>query len=436
MFSLHETTRIWICRAAFVALCLVTTGMVAAWCLAVHLPHYRHGHEEAIYRRLGWHATLHAASTPRPALLLYEGLELSDPASRQLLVRAPFVEVQNAGNAASVTLAYPATINGLRLDALLHSAEQLLQAERHAGPIALRASSLTLHLDGVDRTLNDVEGSCEWGGDQHQIRASFRVASAGEAVPSVAQPVVVEVSLQPKVDSQGECVVKVVTGSAPLPCDLIASWWPAAKRLGPGSTFSGSITGTRTDGRWKLELSGTIDQIDLVSLIAPFPHTLSGTGQLTLDRATVEDGRLVSATGKLIAGPGTISRSLVDAAQNNLQLGIARRTLLSRGNRIAYQQLNLAFDVDATGLSLRGEIPEADGALLVDAQHVVVRQAAVDRLPVVNLLRTLVPQTTVQVPATRETAPLTAFLPVPPVMAPPGSEAPLPGARKIRIGPQ
>ena len=48
----------------------------------------------------------------------------------------------------------------------------------------------------------------------------------------------------------------------------------------------------------------------------------------------------------------------------------------------------------------------------------------------VNLVRTLVPQSTVQVPATRETHELAQLLPIPPTMPPPGSEGPLPRAAR------
>ncbi|MEX2114937.1 MAG: hypothetical protein WD845_17220, partial [Pirellulales bacterium] len=62
-----------------------------------------------------------------------------------------------------------------------------------------------------------------------------------------------------------------------------------------------------------------------------------------------------------------------------------------------------------------------------------VRQGSSGRQPAVNLLRTLVPQSAVHVPATRETNPLAAFLPVPPLVSPAGQEGPLPQARAIIV---
>lgn len=102
-------------------------------------------------------------------------------------------------------------------------------------------------------------------------------------------------------------------------------------------------------------------------------------------------------------------------------------------NRLPYRQLGLAFEVDSAGLTLQGTAAQAPGVVLVGDTQVLVRQAATARLPVVNLVRTLVPQSTVQVPATRETHELARLLPIPPTTPPPGSEGPLPRARTINV---
>ncbi len=91
MFSLHEMTKVRLCRGAFFAFCVLPTCAVLVWCITLALPSYRLAHERAISTRLGWHATLKRASTPRPGVLLYEWLELTDPDTGQLLARLPFV---------------------------------------------------------------------------------------------------------------------------------------------------------------------------------------------------------------------------------------------------------------------------------------------------------------------------------------------------------
>jgi hypothetical protein len=183
-------------------------------------------------------------------------------------------------------------------------------------------------------------------------------------------------------------------------------------------------------------VSGLVRTIELAALLAPFPHMLTGAAELDLKQATIDRGRLESAAGTLTGGPGTISRSLIHAAHNGLGLEVSKQAFLGSAGRLPYRQMNLAFDVDARGLAIRGRGPQAPGVLLVDDAGVLAREPAIERQPVVNLLRTLVPQSAVLVPATRETNGLAAFLPLPPIIPPPGSEAPLPQARSIRVRPQ
>jgi hypothetical protein len=216
----------------------------------------------------------------------------------------------------------------------------------------------------------------------------------------------------------------------------LAPSWSPAQRLGAAATFNGRIAASRDSGRWKLNVSGLVTGIELDSLLAVFPHKLTGTANLTLQHATIEDGRLAAVAGTLAAGPGTISRSLIHSAQDSLALAVSRQAFLDRTSRLPDRRLEMAFDVDASGLSLHGRLPQSPGALLVDDVNVLAREPAIERQPVVNLLRALVPQTAVQVPATQETSGLAAFLPIPPIVPPPGSEAPLPQARAIKVEPR
>jgi hypothetical protein len=433
MFRLHETTRIWWCRTAFVALCLAPTCAVGAWCIAVQLPGYRRGHERAIGELLGCRATLEHVSAPQPGLLLYQGLELSNPDSGQWLVRAPYVEVDRRARYAAVRLAFPSAINGRQLGDVLRHAERFMRGGE-GQQVELSAGNVTLHLADGDQTLSDLGGYFEAGAGQPTLTLRFRLAQASGASGGPAPWAQLKLVQQPGL-SPGRAL-HFTTGGAPLPCSLLASSWPAAGRLGKAATFAGRITATQHATGWKFELGGQLARLELARLLAPFPHQLSGSAELQLSSATVDHGRLERAAGKLTAGPGSISRSLIHAAQAHLRLPAARQAFAGRDNRLPYERLCLAFEIDASGVALRGECPQAAGAVLMDAKQVLLAQPPDERQPVVNLLRTLVPQSAVQVPATDETRPLAAFLPVPPIVPPPGSEAPLPQARSLRVQPQ
>src|SRR5579863_748779 len=158
MLSLHERTKISLCRAAFVALCLAPTCLVALWCLGVRTPAYRRWHEREIGQRLGWQARIGAVHSPRPGTTLYEQVELIDAESHQRLARLPFVEVHQSGGQLTVALPYPATINGMRLDAFWRLTCDALRQTSDWQVMRLEARNLTLRLADGDRTLTDLAG--------------------------------------------------------------------------------------------------------------------------------------------------------------------------------------------------------------------------------------------------------------------------------------
>jgi hypothetical protein len=432
MFSLHDNTRIMLCRAAFVALCVVPTCGVLTWCVAVRGSGYRAAHERAIHDALGWRVQIEDVGLPKPGLTLYQDLEISDVENSQLLIQAPFLEVQAGDNETVLALPFPATVNGLRLDAILRSAERLLRACEANGRYTLSAQNVTLHLNGGDRTLVNCTGMLERDGKRTRLSMSFGLADKQASAASHAK---IEMTIADANDAASPCSVSFKTGGTPLPCILIGSYWPAALRLGTAATFDGRITATRSAGRWNTELAGKLHHVDLSRLMESFPHKLTGSAEIQIDHAEIVDGRIEQAAGKLVAGPGIVSRSLLHAAQQHLGFEPSRQTLLGRDNHLVFRELNLAFDIDQRGLALRGEFSRAPGAVLVDEKQVLVRQGAAERVPVVNLLRTLVPQSAVHVPATRETSPLAALLPVPALTPQAGQEESLPQARAISIRP-
>jgi hypothetical protein len=431
MFSLHETTRIRLCRAAFVAACLVPTCAVLAWCVAVNTAAYRRAHEEAIAAALGWQARLARASTPRPGLVLYEWLELSEPASGQLLARLPFVEITTSGGETHVRLPHPAVVNGARLDAVFKLIESRTGPGSATGSVRFDARNVTLYLPDGDQTLSDVHGRLH-GGDEPSAKLSFRRAMAGIHTARPAQ-----LTLEARQTSAGmEQSLLLASGSTPLPLSLVAPLWPGARHFGSTCQFQGRLAATRRGGRWRAEIAGALENVDLDRLVSQqFPHKLSGLAEAQLKSVVVEDGRLVSAAGALLAGPGVISRSLVQSAATHLRVQAAAEVLRGRGNVLEYSRLGAGFELSAQGLALRGQLSESQGALVVDDRRALALEPPVVSQPVLGLVRMLVPHSEVHVPATRETVELTGRLPLPSVLPPPGTEQALPRVRQVRVAP-
>jgi hypothetical protein len=430
MFFLHETTRIRVCRAAFIALCVVPTCAVLVWCIAVRLPGYRLAHERLIAAHLGLRVQLSKASSPRPDMILYEGLELSDPENGQPLARLPFVEVQTSGTAVVVKLPFPAMLNGARLDAFWKLAHELIREPRTGRQVRLDAGNLTLHLADRDQSFTDLHAEIHNEINEGRLSLTLRPAIAGDKPATAA-----EFRLSRNRDAKrptGTC--RFSTGG-PLPCNLVAGVWPIARHLGKVSTFQGRIMANLREDAWEAELTGTLNEVDLNALMGQFRHKLTGTARAQLKRVFVQQGRIEAAEGKLEAGPGTVSGSLIYAAQTHLGFHAAPEVLASRDPLFNYQQLSMAFEIGPHGLAVHGTLPRSSGAILADDRQVLVSEPRFALQNVVNLARTLVPNADVQAPATRETGELINHLPVPSMVAPPESEE-RPQARVLGVEPQ
>jgi hypothetical protein len=431
MFSLHETTKIRLGRAAFVALCVLPTCAVLAYSVYVRTPAYRRMHERAIAANTGFEVRLAGASSPRPGTLLYEWVELSDRDTGELLAQLRFVEVQSRGGAVSVTIPFPATVNAARLDALVNFIGDLARRWPPAETLHFQAQNLTLHLRSGDQSFTDVVGQLDGDETQTQARLSFRRAIAGTAA---AEPCLL--SLARRREGAQDQTMQLTTGATPLPIAAIAALWPGVERFGKTCHFVGRISAARRSGGWRAELAGHLSAIDLDLLVSrQFRHKLTGMADVRLKSATIENGRIESAAGSITAGPGVISRSLVQSAETHLHIQAAALALKGPGNLIPYQHLDVGFEIGPQGMALRGEVPQTRGALLVDERRVLAVEPPLVSQPVVDLVRTLVPQSEVHVPATRETASLTNALPVPSIVPTPGSEEPLPHARPVSVNP-
>lgn len=431
MFSLHETTRRMICRVAFVALCLGPTVAVLGAAAIVRHSSFTRSHERSISAQLGLAAHISRASTPRPGVTLYEGFELADPETRQPLARLPFVEVETSAAAVVVRLPHPGVLNGARLDRLWRLARQSLALQRPGAILRLAAQNLTIHLAIGDQSVTDVNAEVESGEAESRLSASFRHASSD---PATSHAAVLTLAC-PHQSPHAASAIDFSTGSDFLPCAMAAGLWPSVESLGSASEFHGRISGFIDENSWRMRVTGELKRIDLDRLVsARFPHQLSGQGQLTLDHVSVENGRLASAAGVISAGPGRISPTLVAAAQQHLQFGAGQDLPEQQASDLGYTKLKAAFAINSQGLMIRGELPgHAHAVLLGERQAELLREPEVLVQPAVHLVRALVPQSEVQVPATRETSALVNLLPVPSIMPATGGKE-TSEARSLRVG--
>jgi hypothetical protein len=449
MFRLHESTRRRICRAAFLLLCVVPTASVSAWCARRHLPGVAAAEAERLERELGLDVSLAGLRHLRPGRVLYEGLELADPETGRPLLQCRALEVDRQQSADRdgrprallVLLASQPEIEAAAIDRLGELLGRMLRRPTGSSQTDLRlvAGQLTLRATDASQTVSEVQGSIASFSGGMQAEASFRLAGI-----DTPQPIRIRIVRNRQITPPATGF-ELDTGGGAVPCGLLAVGLPLLERLGRRSRLRGYVWANQTDDGtspgWEGEFAGQVYDVDLDDLVTGhFPHKLSGTAQLTVQSARFRQRRLEHATGTLVAGPGVISRSLVDAAV--AQLGLVRGAEpQTPGELVPYEQLAAGFLIDARGLQLQGgcaasgnrhESPVA-GTILADRQGRLLGEPAVQPQPVVALVRTLVPASQHQVPATRQTDWLIGHLPVPQVVPPAGTRPGLPQAR-LRLG--
>ena len=435
MIPLHDRTRRRICLAAFVLLGVMPALLASGWCVSRHLPGRAETEAEQLSRQLGLDVKLGGLKYLRPGAALYENLEISDPETGKPIFRCRALEEvakrqtgqQGQSRAAVLLSVSQPQVEAASLPRVWQCLERMLEGSsaRLDADLQFSATELTLCAAGESQTLTGVAGLIEAlpGGTSAQLH--FRLVGADTPEPARIRLV------RNRQVSPPRSGFELYTGDGELPCNVLAMGLAELKPLGPRCRFRGYIWANETPDGWEGEVTGQLAELDLGNLVSDhFPHHLSGIGAATIQRARFRHGRLEEGAVVLVAGPGTIDRSLLVAAVTRLGL-VAAPALSAQlaadgqtdGDRVRYDELALSATLDVEGLRLHGRCAAAEpGTILSDGRGRLLGEPLREMQTVAALVQTLVPQSAVQVPASRQTDWLLRHLPVPEI-------APLPGAR-------
>jgi hypothetical protein len=478
MFHLHDTTRRRICLAGFLLLGVAPTLAVAGWCLSRRLPGYVQAEAQNLSRWLGLNVTLAGVNHVRPGVVLYEQLEAADPETGHVIFRCRLAELDSriesdhaspresdplplgegqgvravggcAGNPKPrllVTLSQPEADAG----ALTRIWQCLQRAlEGSCGPldadVQFAATALTLRAsrphsnplqDGEghniladhSQTLSDVLGVIKELPNGTCAQLQFGLAGVDSPKPTCIRVV------RNRQASPPTSRFDLDTSGNELPCNVLAMALGELEPLGPRCRFRGAICATQTADGWQGEVAGQLIELDLGRLVNDYSlHKLSGTGEATIQSARFSRGRLEEGSAVIAVGPGTIDRSLMESTVDCLGLTPGPDPIPD-GDVLRYEQLAFSATLDVQGLRLYGRCSTAGpGTILSSGRRCLLAESPQQQpAPVVSLVRALVPQSAIQVPATRQTDWLLRHLPVPEVRSPAGVEAAAPNGHVWR----
>jgi hypothetical protein len=420
VFALHETTRRTVCRVAFVAICVVPTVAVLAWATHARSPSRAAEVELELAAACELAVSIEAIDYPRPGVVVYSGIAFSDAETRRVVAEVRTLEATRL--AEGIALSAPeAELDGTDLDRWWRVVDRLLRIRRAAGqpPLRLAIQRLTLHDQGRDAiTLANIAGQLNCGDETSRAGLRFSLPGGEPREPALlvvqrshgADPSLTRMELR--------------TGGAPLPLAVARTVFPSLDHLGDRATFTGQLwasTADRGGVDWTGELTGRLANVDLDALVTrQFPHKLSGDAEITLAKLTFAEGRLNRLVGRLDAGSGVVGRSLVEAAAASLGM----RTASGGDDRdlVAYEQLAMTFAVDGRDARIEGTCvaasPASGGAemarcVLRDSFGPMLLQAESQPQPALGILRMLVPESDLQVPASRQTDWMLRRMPIP-----------------------
>jgi hypothetical protein len=441
MFPLHDRTRRFICRTLFLLCGVLPTVVILGWCLSVRSAGQLAAVRAQLETTLGLKVQVAKVSYPRPGCTLLSGVELADPETGQAVATMRLLEINSDGPGETVFASQP-EIDAAAARHLASVIDGWLRRpvnshDQHSSDLRFAAGELTLRWTGGAQTFVDCSAQLESSSAGNAAEATFRLANS-----DAAQPIQLRWHRSSQ-SGQPASSLKLQADSAPLPFPLIAVLLERENHWGPHSTLQGSLNALETPDGWQAELAGRVENIDLHwAVTEQFPHQLSGMAELTINHAVLHAGRLEEARGTIHAGPGSVSSSLLAAAAAMLGLARGRMENSPNGspgdmtsgnvlsvNAIPYEELAADFRLDAGGLSIRGRCSGKQNGIVMrgPGDNVLLADSNAGSVPVVALVKMLVPDSRVQVPATRQTDWLLNLLPVPDVV--PGDPQAVPQAR-------
>jgi hypothetical protein len=429
MFTLHERTRLLLCRSGFLILCVLPTFFVAAAAVHYRSTDYLEARREewasVLSDKLGLEVQIGRLSYPHWNVALLEDVTLLDPETSNQVLRSRYVEVELNDGRWHVSAGQP-EVNGAALPLLAELVNyRLLRGQGvKLAPLDVEVGAVTVRNGDAAQTFQQVV--MELVTTETGKRATVKFHIAGVESPKPLEFTIA----RDRSDAGPKTICTFNTSDSSLPCGTLAPLWPWLEQLGDEATFSGNVTLDQASSDTEAKVVGRFENVELDRLVSQrFPHhRLTGRAEVVFEPLELHGGTIANMRGTLqTAGGGTVSRSLLEAFATRLGLAPAQPLRLQNMPLIRYGQLAFGFQLDKEGLSLTGGAdPTREGVIMAHANGLLLLEPTEPVIAPANFIRALSPQSDVQVPATREAKSLFDLLPLPSLV--PVDESALPSA--------
>lgn len=215
----------------------------------------------------------------------------------------------------------------------------------------------------------------------------------------------------PKPDWSIRCTVNTREHAIDLAWLELTGW--SHQSLGEEASFAGEFEySVGVDGTISCELVGDLIDVDLRQLVGErFRQVMEGRATLHCSRLRIEEGRLIELAGSLESNRGLIGMPLLRSLAAELRLQTSPVVDAVSDASVPFKSLGVRFELTGETLSLGGFDTSvlaygSQNEMLLSVGHSL-------RLKPQDLIRALVPDSTLHVPLTRETVALMNWFPVP-----------------------
>ena len=392
---MHDRTRRGLCRFFFLFMVFLPTLAVTGWSLyatsALGIASRQEHWQRQLGQVLGARVTLQSVRQVFPGTVEIHQLQVQLPGDDHPLARVGQLRI-TGGQPQRVEVA---TVH-FSADQLGHWMEWLERTTRRLENGAWRVGATQVvmeHGSGKD-VFTEVVGVVEGrpGGSQ-AIFNLWQESPQGD-------PLAVQLVHQPEEGGQHRWILQ--SGSNPLPVRVLASRLSPLARLGSQALFDGQLTcvGGRQPSR--IELVGDFQQVDLGSLSGfPASGMLQGTGQLRVTRCRILDDACQFLDAQLVSSEGSVDNSWLRTTGSQWGLQTPPTGLAMQD----FSDLYCHLELDGNGIRIRGkEDGPGKGAMIRQADRVLLGQPRVEWLSVAQLVELLVPASQEQLPATEHAA--------------------------------
>jgi hypothetical protein len=272
---MNSNRRVLACRFGFVTLCVLPTMLVVGWILAGTVSGFwladKNEWEQVLTERLGLVAQIKEVHyTPQGSAELM-GLRLLDAETRAVLIESGRVEIAGKEDGWRVAAEQPVILSD-RLDVLARIVVPRILASQSAATVWMAPCDVLLRSKGRDQSLEKLGGELHVSADKTEFEMTWRLPGAGSKTE--------EIRLTAARDRSGATSntrFRLDTANQAVPCRLAAAIMPELASLGRECQFRGAFELFRSAGEGGGQLTGTLTQVDLDSLVTErFGHRLSG----------------------------------------------------------------------------------------------------------------------------------------------------------------